>query len=326
MLPFFSRQPAPALRVRAVACAAAFAALAGVTAFHPEGARGALAAAGTVMSCSLSTACWTETNLAAGSALSGVSKGGPGVSASSTSGTALVATSGTGTGAITQSRAQTGLEVYNAGSTAGADLYALDSTPGGNAIYAISKRGIAAYFENTSNAGVADTDVAVVARSGTAGMRSPVLDVADARNTAVASFDDSGNLTLAGEIFSAGDCSQGCARTRRVVTYAPRETLPVAEDAGEATLVRGRAEVRLDPAFANIVDLREPYLVTLTPEGESRGLFVAARTPRGFSVREAQGGTSEIAFAYRISAKPIGSRAPRLPLVDIAAPEHAPHR
>jgi hypothetical protein len=323
---FSSRRRARAAELRSFAFAGAVALLGAIAVAQSPAARGAAAVTRTI-TCSLAGACLAEINDGAGPGLiggsksgpglSGYSTSGPGVKASSSSGTALAATSTTGAASIARSAGPTGSEIYNGGSSAGADVYALDSTPGGNGIYAVSQRGIAGYFQNSASDGVANDDVALVARGGTSGRRYPVLDVANEQNTAVASFDDSGNLTLAGELFTAGGCNQGCERTARVLAYAPREAQPMAEDVGEAMLVGGRAEVKLDRAFANAIDARRPYLVTLTPEGDSRGLFVAERDARGFIVREAQGGRSQLPFAYRISAKPFGVTDARLPLSNL---------
>ncbi len=52
------------------------------------------------------------------------------------------------------------------------------------------------------------------------------------------------------------------------------------EDCGEGCLVDGKAEVRLDPAFAALVEL-DGYHVFLTPYGESAGMFVAERYATG---------------------------------------------
>jgi len=330
----FSTRPrvARAAELRSVAFAGAVALLGAVAVAQSPAARGAAAVTRTV-TCSLTTACLAEINDSSGPGLTGGSKSGPGLSgystsgpgvkATSASGTALAATSTTGAAAIARSGGPSSLEIFNGGSSAGADVYALDSTPGGNGIYAVSQRGIAGYFENSSSGGLANADVALVARGGTVGRRDPVVDVANGQNDAVASFDDSGDLTLAGELFTAGGCNQGCERTARVLAYAPREAEPMAEDAGEAMLVNGRAEVKLDRAFANAIDTRLPYLVTVTPEGESRGLFVAERDARGFVVREAQGGRSQLPFAYRISAKPFGVADVRLPLTELRSPQRA---
>lgn len=54
----------------------------------------------------------------------------------------------------------------------------------------------------------------------------------------------------------------------------------------------------------------------LTPEGDSRGLFVTNRANSGFEVGENQGGRSTVAFSYRIVAKPYGDNSPRLPTAE----------
>jgi hypothetical protein len=70
------------------------------------------------------------------------------------------------------------------------------------------------------------------------------------------------------------------------------------EDFGAAKLKRGRAVVRLDPDFAKVIK-RGGYKVFLTPEGDCRGLYVR-KSAVSFEVRELMGGTSSVAFAYRI--------------------------
>ena len=99
----------------------------------------------------------------------------------------------------------------------------------------------------------------------------------------VFSVDNSGNEQIAGTLYTAGSCSVGCiagrGAQRRVVSYAPRESQPTMEDFGEAQLQNGQAYVRLDAAFANVIDTRARYLVILTPEGESN---TPATRRRGF--------------------------------------------
>jgi hypothetical protein len=74
------------------------------------------------------------------------------------------------------------------------------------------------------------------------------------------------------------------------------------EDFGSARLKRGRATVKLDADFAKVVRL-DGYRVFLTPEGDCKGLYVRGKRGISFEVRELQGGTSGIAFSYRIVAK-----------------------
>jgi len=130
-----------------------------------------------------------------------------------------------------------------------------------------------------------------------------------------------GNVTIAGLLYSQGSCRTGClvgqTRARAVEEYMPVETEPTIEDNGEATLVNGQADVALDPRFANVIDSSSPYIVTITPEGNSDGLYVANRSASAFTVRESQGGRSTIGFAYRIVAKRFGVNAARLPMSTI---------
>jgi hypothetical protein len=126
-----------------------------------------------------------------------------------------------------------------------------------------------------------------------------------------------GDLVIAGRVFTSGSCSSGCSVANaltetRVRFYTPQESLPTVEDFGEAQLVNGQAYVRIDSAFANTIDPRASYMVIITPEGDSNGLYVTAKTPTSFEVHENRGGRSTLAFSYRIVAKPYGENASRL--------------
>jgi hypothetical protein len=102
-------------------------------------------------------------------------------------------------------------------------------------------------------------------------------------------------------------------------------TAPEMEDVGEAQLVNGRAFVPIDAALADVIDLRGGYHVFVTPEGDSKGLYVV-KGAGGFFVREQQGGRSNMAFDYRIVAKPREERGARLARVtDVAPPVDAIH-
>jgi hypothetical protein len=142
-------------------------------------------------------------------------------------------------------------------------------------------------------------------------------------------FSD-GNEQITGKIFTGGACGTGCARTatsgeKRVRFYSPQESLPTVEDFGEGQLVNGQAYVRIDPAFANTMDPRANYMVFITPEGDSRGVYVTAKTSAGFVVRENQGGRSTLAFSYRIVAKPYGEHPARLQMFTMAVPKRTSH-
>ncbi|HEY5095709.1 MAG TPA: hypothetical protein VII69_11375 [Candidatus Eremiobacteraceae bacterium] len=135
-------------------------------------------------------------------------------------------------------------------------------------------------------------------------------------------LDHNGDLRISGHIYTSGSCGTGCAigrdgSTHRVSSYAPTQTVPSIDDFGEAQLVGGHAYVKMNADFANVVDQHANYLVFITPEGDSRGLYVTEKTRAGFTVRENQDGRSTLAFSYRIVAKPLGVEKPRLPMESV---------
>jgi Flp pilus assembly pilin Flp len=127
-------------------------------------------------------------------------------------------------------------------------------------------------------------------------------------------YVDGGNGVFSGSV-TAQSFVQGL-RTRdgglvgASVSLAPIATI---EDSGTGRLERGQGIVRLDPALARTIDFRSGYQVFLTPDGETRGLYVAAKYERGFIVRETEHGRSSIYFDYRVLAHPVGTSDVRLP-------------
>jgi hypothetical protein len=141
----------------------------------------------------------------------------------------------------------------------------------------------------------------------------PIADVDDV-NGQVFYFTSAGDLHLKGHIFTGGSCSTGCLPIKNAIgkaltAYTPRQPLPTIEDVGESQLVAGVARVPIDPQFAATIDNRQPYLVFVTPDGPSRGLYVSAKTRQGFEVRENLGGRSTLVFDYRIVATPVDTSA-----------------
>jgi hypothetical protein len=111
---------------------------------------------------------------------------------------------------------------------------------------------------------------------------------------------------------SAAAASQDIAtRDGTVKTYRAAQSQPTVEDTGEANLVHGSAYVALDADFAKTISSATPYLVFLTPEGDTRGIYIASRSRTGFTVSEHDGGHSNLAFSYRIVAQPSGAPVAR---------------
>lgn len=120
-----------------------------------------------------------------------------------------------------------------------------------------------------------------------------------------------GGFTVTGAKSAAVDHPDGTLRR----VYCQESPEPWFEDFGAGQLAAGRAAVRLDPDFTAIVKSDE-YGVFLTPEGDCKGLYVTAKTPAGFDVREQQGGTSSIPFRFRVVAKRKDIPGPRLEKVE----------
>ncbi len=78
------------------------------------------------------------------------------------------------------------------------------------------------------------------------------------------------------------------------------------EDFGKGKLVNGQLHIEFDAMYQEtiFVDASNPFHILLQEEGESKGLYVVPdQNGNGFTVREKQGGTSNIDFSYRITAK-----------------------
>jgi hypothetical protein len=101
-----------------------------------------------------------------------------------------------------------------------------------------------------------------------------------------------------------------------VETYAVQSPESWMEDFGSGTLRNGSAVVSIEPAFAETVSADAGYHVFLTPNGDSKGLYVTAKTATSFEVHESGGGTASLSFDYRIVAKRRGFEAQRL--VDVS--------
>jgi hypothetical protein len=127
-------------------------------------------------------------------------------------------------------------------------------------------------------------------------------------------INDSASLVCTGTITGGG--SQTRHRTssgRHVLAYESESTSATIEDFGTARIVRGAADVQIEPTFASAIDRNDAYYVFLTPLGDTRGLYVSLKTPSGFEVRETEGGHSSLGFDYRIVAHPVDAGNGRLP-------------
>ncbi len=136
----------------------------------------------------------------------------------------------------------------------------------------------------------------------------------------VCGINGGGDLTCTGQVKTLAPAGGG---KRMVETYAMQSPENWMEDFGSGELKNGAAVVTIDPAFGETVTADAGYHVFLTPNGDSKGLYVIRKTAAGFEVRESGGGTSNLSFDYRIVARRRGYEAQRL--VDVTDRYNAEH-
>ena len=170
----------------------------------------------------------------------------------------------------------------------------LASADTGEAVIAVSNSGYStAFFDNfevTSDSGIV------------------LMAIGDAFNGQCI-IDVSGHLTCNGAMSAAVPVDGGA---RNVALYAVESPENWFEDFGSGQLSNGTVTVALEPTFRQTVNTEADYHVFLTPNGDSRGLYVTQKTDVSFEVREQEGGTSSVAFDYRIVARRKGYEQIRL--------------
>jgi hypothetical protein len=167
-------------------------------------------------------------------------------------------------------------------------------SPSGDGFSAVTTTGTGCF----GGAGGGGTGVYAFSSGGT-GLLAQTLGSGQNAGVFVGSVFVTGSLTVGGAKSAAVKGADGSLR-RLYSLESPESWF---EDFGSGQLSGGNATVELEPGFAGVVKT-DQYHVYLTPEGESKGwLYVSKKSPGGFTVQEAAGGTSNIGFSYRIVAK-----------------------
>lgn len=196
-----------------------------------------------------------------------------------------------------------------------------DSTNGYAAVTGNNPNGLGgSFFGNGSYYAALQTS----ANDGTAGFPF-VAFAGGSQQTGEMWIDGSGDGVFTGSVTAEGGFktvlrTRGGEKLGASIAMNAEATM---EDTGTARLVDGQASVHFDSAFAGTIDAARGYQVFLTPDGETRGLFVAMKYERGFVVRELEHGRSSLAFDYRIVARPLGISDARLPAMNLRGPSLA---
>jgi hypothetical protein len=251
-----------------------------------------------------------------GSGVSGASTGGYGVYGSSTDGYGVYGSSAEYVGVYGQGSFASGLGVFANGTSGAYGTFTQSDT--GTAILAQSSSGTGALvYANAANALYAQNNDStgdyptMVAANDTSQTHNPVFQTSSPNTysgTRHCTIDTSANLTCTGVISGVVQQVDG----KQTAIYAMQSAENWLEDAGSGQLSNGSVRIQLDAAFAQTVNAGVEYHVFLTPNGDSKGLYVSHKTATSFEVHEQGGGVSSIAFDYRIMVKRVGYENVRL--------------
>ena len=91
------------------------------------------------------------------------------------------------------------------------------------------------------------------------------------------------------------------------IMFAPEAPEVLFEDYGTGQLTNGSVKIDIDPIFAKniFVDEKHPLKVFIQLEGDCNGVFVTNKSKNGFTVKELNGGKSNVKFSWHI----VGNRA-----------------
>jgi len=227
---------------------------------------------------------------------------------------------------------QYGVESFTSAGVAGTYGVYQDASTTGATFFSESGKGGAVWADTNWNGESLTADIpallatadanygAILANNSSDIATAWIVNLANGPTTTVVRAGGTGgscSLTGGGDAACTGTlksvvATTGSAGARRVETYSMQSPENWFEDFGSGALSNGAATITLDPTFTQTVNTGTEYHVFLTPNGDSKGLYVSQKTATSFEVREQGGGTSSIAFDYRIVAKRVGYENVRL--------------
>lgn len=235
------------------------------------------------------------TTVSGTSGVAGTSSSSNGVDAISTSGLGLYAQSSNSYGTYSTGT----IGVFGYGPTDG--MRGATST-GLGVVGTSAAGGVAIYGNGGNGADVTGGYLGLIGRAPAGGGTFPLV-LTDSVGNNLLYVNGNGDLFYHGSLAHFSQVSGGAP----VASFSATATRPSIEDTGTARLISGQAVVRLDPAFARAIDTGRPYQVLLTPGGDTRGLYVAAKNSSAFVVREVQGGRGSFDFDYHVYATQFGA-------------------
>jgi hypothetical protein len=97
------------------------------------------------------------------------------------------------------------------------------------------------------------------------------------------------------------------------VLYTNVSTDVTVQTSGFSTLSKGVCRIEFDDDFKRVVSPDVPVIVTVTPTGNSNGVYVSEVTKDGFTVMENNGGKSNVTVTFIAIGRRTGYEDPQLP-------------
>jgi hypothetical protein len=88
------------------------------------------------------------------------------------------------------------------------------------------------------------------------------------------------------------------SNSQRTISYTATSTEIDVTTRGVGNLTNGESYVSFKDAFKNLVSSNEPINITITPTGETNGVYVSKVTSEGFYVKENRNGNSNVSFNW----------------------------
>jgi hypothetical protein len=85
---------------------------------------------------------------------------------------------------------------------------------------------------------------------------------------------------------------------QKTVTYVPTSMTVDVYMKGTGQLTNGKAEIKFDSKYLDIISDKEPIIVTVTPVGKSNGIYLENMKSSGFTVSENNDGKSSVTFTW----------------------------
>lgn len=93
---------------------------------------------------------------------------------------------------------------------------------------------------------------------------------------------------------------------KRTATYVPTSTTVDITSKGTGNLSNGSGRIVFDKHFSAIASSKEPIIVTVTPLGQTNGVYLASVDKNGFTIKENNNGNSSAQFTWIAMATKAG--------------------